>query len=385
MNSLLIVTTIPATIRAFLLPFADRFRERGWRVDAMACGISDNAECLQAFDRVWDVEWSRNPLDVKNFLVAPRVIREVVKTEQYDIIHVHTPVAAFVARYALKDLKKQRKFQVIYTAHGFHFHPLGKPLKNAVFLNLEQLAGPWTDYLVTINREDESAAKRYKILSPERVRYMPGIGVDLARYSPDAVSEADVEQVRHEMGLNGENQLFLSAIEFIPRKHPQDVLKAFAKLARPDVHLAFAGDGPRLAQMQQLASDLGIKNQVHFLGNRRDVPTLMRASVATLLASEQEGLPRSVMESLSLEIPAIGTDIRGTRDLLEGGCGLLVKLGDIDGLAQAMAWVLDRPVAAREMAQRGRKSILAYELQNILKQYEALYAEINNQQSTINN
>ena len=385
MNSLLIITTIPATIRAFLLPFADRFRERGWRVDAMACGISDNAECLQAFERVWDVEWSRNPLDVRNFLVAPRVIREVVKTEQYDLIHVHTPVAAFVARYALKDLKKQRKFHVIYTAHGFHFHPLGKPLKNAVFLKLEQLAGPWTDYLVTINREDESAAKRYKILPPERVRYMPGIGVDIDRYSPDAVSKADVEQVRHEMGLNGQNQLFLSAIEFIPRKHPQDVLKAFAKLARPDVHLAFAGDGPILAEMQQLASDLGVKNQVHFLGHRRDVPTLMRASVATLLASEQEGLPRSIMESLSLEVPAIGTDIRGTRDLLEGGCGLLVKLGDIDGLAQAMAWVLDRPVAAREMAQRGRKSILAYELQNILKQYEALYAEINNQQSTINN
>ena len=80
-----------------------------------------------------------------------------------------------------------------------------------------------------------------------------------------------------------------------------------------------------------------------------------------------------------------GTDIRGTGDLLEGGCGLLVKLGDIDGLAQAMAWVLDHPQAAREMAQRGRESVLAYELQNILKQYEALYAEINNQQSTINN
>ena len=103
MNSLLIVTTIPATIRAFLLPFADRFRAAGWRVDAMACGISDDAECLQAFDRVWDVEGSRNPLDPRNFLAAPQVVREVVKTEKYDIIHVHTPVAAFVTRYALKD------------------------------------------------------------------------------------------------------------------------------------------------------------------------------------------------------------------------------------------------------------------------------------------
>ena len=79
------------------------------------------------------------------------------------------------------------------------------------------------------------------------------------------------------------------------------------------------------------------------------------------------------------------TDIRDTRDLLEGGVGFLVNLGDIDGLAMAMAWVFDRPEAAREMVQGGRKSILAYELQNILKQYEAVYAEINNQQSTINN
>lgn len=375
MNRLLIITTIPATIGAFLLPFAYHFRERGWRVDAMACGASENAECLQAFDRVWDVEWSRNPLDPRNLLVAPRVIREVAETEQYDIIHVHTPVAAFVARYALKDLKKQKKVQIIYTAHGFHFHSLGKPLKNSVFLTLEKLAGPWTNYLVTINSEDESAAKRYQILPPERIRYMPGIGVDLERYSPDAVSEADVQQVRQEMGLNGENQLFLSAIEFIPRKHPQDVLNAFAKLARPDVHLAFAGEGPMLEQMQQLASDLGVKNLVHFLGHRRDIPTLVRASVATLLASEQEGLPRSVMESLSLEVPVIGTNIRGTRDLLEKDCGLLVDVGDTKGIANAMAWVLDHPQEAQVMGQKGRTWMANYELRKIVKLHEELYAE----------
>jgi glycosyltransferase involved in cell wall biosynthesis len=375
MNSLLIVTTIPATLRAFLLPFAYHFRAQGWRVDAMACGVSENAECLQAFDRVWDVVWSRNPLDPRNLLVAPEIIRQVAETEQYDIIHIHTPVAAFVARYALKDLKKQQKFQVIYTAHGFHFHPLGKPFKNAVFQTLEKLAGSWTDYLVTINREDESAAKRYQILPPERVRYMPGIGVDIDRYNPDAVAEAAVGQVRHEMGLNGDDRLFLSAIEFIPRKHPQDVLKAFAKLARLDVHLAFAGDGPMLAQMQQLASDLGVKNQVHFLGNRRDVPILMRASVATLLASEQEGLPRSIMESLSLEIPAIATKIRGTQELLESGCGLLFEVGDIDGFAAAMAWMLDRPEEVREMGKRGRDRMAACDLQQIIKLHEELYAE----------
>ena len=62
-----------------------------------------------------------------------------------------------------------------------------------MFRVLEQLAGRWTDYLVVINREDEAAACR--MLSAERVRYMPGIGVDLDRYAPAAVSDTDVSRV----------------------------------------------------------------------------------------------------------------------------------------------------------------------------------------------
>lgn len=60
---------------------------------------------------------------------------------------------------------------------------------------------------------------------------------------------------------------------------------------------------------------------VHFLGRRRDIPVLMRASVATLIASAQEGLPNCVRESLCMETPVIGTEIRGTRDLLVDGNG----------------------------------------------------------------
>ena len=383
MNRLLIVTTVPETLD-FFIPLTHHLRAKGWRIDAMAREVSASSSHLKIFDRVWDVEWSRNPLEPQNLIVAPQQIRDVLSQQKYDIVNVSTPVAAFVTRYALNDLRKQGKLKLIYTAQGFHFYQGGAPHKNAIFLGLEKIAGSWTDYLVVVNREDESAAKRYGLISADRVRYIPGTGLNLDDFNPNAISEAEIMRVRQELGLAPENSLFLSVAEFIPRKRPGDILKAFAQLGRPQVHLAFAGNGLIFEEMQQLAAKLGVQNQVHLLGKRRDIPVLMRASAATVLASEQEGLPNCVMESLCLEVPAIGTDIRGTRDLLEGGCGLLVKLGDIEGLAQAMAWVLDRPVAAREMAQRGRKSILAYELQNILKQYEALYAEINNQQLTIN-
>lgn len=380
MKRLLQITTVADTIRAFMLPFAYHFRDRGWRVDAMAKGISSSPECVQAFDKVWEIEWSRNPLDIRNFIVAPKVIREVMAEGKYDIVHVHTPVAAFVSRYALNDFRKQGKLKVIYTAHGFHFYRGGKPLKNTVFLNLERFAGSWTDYLVVINREDEEAAKRYRIVPSERVRYMPGIGADIDYYNPNTVSQTELEKVRQELGITPENALFLSVAEFIPRKRHRDVILAFAKLGRSQVHLALAGNGRLMAEMQQLALDLKVEKRVHFLGERRDIPTLMRASVATLLASEQEGLPRCLMESLCLEIPAIGTDIRGIQDLLEGGCGLLIEVGDVEKLAEAMAWILDNPEDALAMGKRGSSRIAEHHLHNIIKLHETLYAEVMCQQ-----
>ncbi|MBF2004332.1 MAG: glycosyltransferase [Chlorogloeopsis fritschii C42_A2020_084] len=374
MNKLLIVATIPITLSSFFTYITRHLQAQGWRVDGMAAGISSDSKCLELFDRVWDVELSRNPLKPQNLIVAPQQIREVFAKQEYDIVNVTTPVAAFVTRYALNDLRKQGRVKVIYTAQGFHFYNGGPIIRNSVFLGLEKLAAPWTDYLVVVNREDEESAKRH-LIKPEQVRYIPGTGLNVGRFNRHAIPEAEIVQLRQELGLLSETPLFLSVAEFIKRKHPQDVLRAFARLARKEACLAFAGNGPLMPQMQQLASQLGIENQVRFLGLRQDIPTLMRIAVATVLASDREGLPNCVMESLCMETPAIGTDIRGTRDLLEGGSGLLFTVGDIEELAAAMALILDNPEAARIIAQRGRERITNYEVPQILKQYEALYTE----------
>ncbi|BAZ25059.1 putative group 1 glycosyl transferase [Kalymmatonema gypsitolerans NIES-4073] len=378
MNRLLMVTTIPDTLRGFLLPFAHHFRAQGWLVDAMACGVSASTECLEAFDQVWEVEWSRNPLDPKNLFSAPRKIREVLAQREYDLVHVHTSVASFVTRYTLNSLAKHKKPKVIYTAHGFNFHPGGKPLKNAVFIALEKLAGQWTDHLVVINRDDEKAAKRYGLVPPHRVHYMPGIGVDINRYNVNNVTADNLLRLRQELGLAPKNSLFVAVAEFTRNKRHTDMVRALARLARPEVHLAFAGDGPQslMDETQKLATELRVQNQVHFLGFRRDVSTLICASVATLLTSEREGLPRSVMEALCLETPVIGTDIRGIRDLLAQGCGLLVKVGDVEGLAGAIARILDHPEEARTMGKRGRERMADYDLKHIIQLHENLYAEV---------
>ncbi|MEA5597650.1 glycosyltransferase family 4 protein [Rivularia sp. UHCC 0363] len=376
MKNLLIITTIPDTLTAFLIPFARHFRAQGWQVDAMACGISAYDKCKDEFDHLWEVQWSRNPLNPRNLLVAPRQIQAAVQQGKYDIVHVHTPVAAFVTRYALKNYRKLDKTKVIYTAHGFHFHNGGTALKNIAFLSLEKIAGSWTDYLVTINREDEQAAIHHQLISSQKVLYMPGIGVDLDYYSYNTTSQAEVEEVRQELDLPADAKLLLSVAEFIPRKHPQDILRAFASINRSDTCLAFAGDGDLFSEMQQLAFQLGIQEKVRFLGHRNDIPTLMRTAFATILASEQEGLPRSVMESLSLETPVIGSDIRGTKDLVSSECGILFPVGNVEKLADAIKYLLNHPQSASIMGKRGREHMKNFDLRHIIKLHETLYAEV---------
>lgn len=374
MPRLLSVSTIAATQRAFLLPFARHFRSKEWQVDALAKGISRCAECIEAFDKVWEIEWSRNPLEPYNLAYAVHRVREVVKTGNYDLVHLHTPVAAFIARYALRGLRA-RGLKVIYTAHGFHFHCGGHPLKNIPFIALEKLAGRWTDFLVVINQEDRQAALRYGIVPRERLCYMPGIGVDTEALSPEQIGFEAVAHIREELRLPPGEPVFVMVAEFTSRKRHRDALLATARLSFP-AHLVLAGTGPLFTEIQALAKKLGIADRVHFLGYRRDIPVLMRAANATILPSEREGLPRSVMESLSLEVPVIGTDIRGTRDLLDGGVGLLVPVGDIEALGQSMTWIVEHPERAREMGRRGRQRVqVGYDLRYILSAHERLYAE----------
>jgi glycosyltransferase involved in cell wall biosynthesis len=371
MVRLLYVTTVSETL-GFLSPLAVHFRKQGWRVDAMACGAG-SSEFSGAFDCTWEAGWSRNPLDPHNLFSAARQVQAVVSSGQYDIVHVHTPVAAFVTRYALRRRSSTIKPWMIYTAHGFHFHPNGAWLKNAFFQTLEKLGGRWTDYLVVINRTDEEAVRNYHIVSPEKIWYMPGIGVDLQGLAPNEVSINDVEKVRQEMALGPGHPLLVMLGEFIPRKRHSDLLRAFARVTRPNVHLALAGTGKGQSATRRLANSLGLEKQAHFLGFRRDVPALIRASVATILPSAQEGLSRSVMESLCLETPVIGTDIRGIRELVGSEAGILVMPGDINGLARAIEQILDHPEEARTMGRCGRERMLEFDLTRVVDCHERLY------------
>ncbi len=362
---LLHVTTVPAALRAFMAPTVPFARAAGWHVDAAAAGADGADDLADAYGMRWDIPWSRNPAAPSNLAHALPEFRAVLARERYDLVHVMTPVAAFVTRAAVALLPRRSRPAVVYAAHGFHFYAGGAAVRNALYKGLERLAAPWTDALCVLNEEDEQAAYALGLADPERTVRFNGPGIDLSRFCPDAVSPADVARVRAGMGIGPGETLVVQVAEFIPRKRHADLIRALARL--PHVHLALPGDGPQREAIQKLAADLGIEDRVHLLGFRRDVPAIMRASNAVVLVSEQEGLPTCVIEALALGVPVVGTDIRGTRDLLARGGGWLVPLGDIEAITGALRGVArgDRPPPAPDMS--------AYSVEAVSAQYERAY------------
>jgi Glycosyltransferase len=369
-RKLLMVTTIPITIKAFLLPYADHFRARGWRVDAMARGIGDaSGNLTDRFDKLFDVQWSRNPFSPANFTQAPGQILEAVRAEAYDIVHVHTPVAAFVTRRTLRKLRRKGRPKIVYTAHGFHFHAGGRALRNTLYRRLEVAAGKWTDRLVVINEEDRRAAERYRIVPETALVQMPGIGLDFSAYAPEKITRDDVRNVRRQMGVKDEEILFTMVAEFSPGKHHQDVVEALARMERQDVHVAFAGSGTTMGQTKELAERLDVPKQVHFLGFRQDVPVLLRASRAAILSSEREGLARSLMEAACMGTPIIGSDARGVIDIVRPHRGLVYPVGDVYALRDAMLQMCEAPYPPVSPDP-------AWRIEHLIALHEELYANL---------
>jgi len=374
--SLLIVATIAGTIGGFLAPYARHFRSLGWRVEAAASDATTDPALRDLFDEVHDLPLSRSIRDVRGLMQARRALEQVLERPP-DIVHVHTPIAGFLTRFVVRGLPAERRPAIAYTAHGFHFHAAGNALTNAAFLTAERIAGRWTDRLIVISDEDEAAARRYRIVPSRRLVHMPGIGVDTRYYAPLAIPADALIAFRRDLGVPGAAPLFAIVGELNRNKRPEDAIAALAAMRQPGAHLVLAGRGPTRAALEAQARAGGVSDRVHFLGEVDDIRPVVRAATALLLLSTREGLARSVMEALSLEVPVIASTARGNRELLGSDRGLVFETGDIGELARAMDWMAEHPDERRQMGLRGRVRMAErYDVGLLLRMHEDLYREM---------
>ena len=338
MTRLLMVSTIATTLSTFLLPHVRCMQHEGWIVDGVANGIASNQDCVNTFNSIYEIEWSRSPLDVVHMIKAMKRIKEIVEKGGYDIVHVHTPIASAVTRFALRHLVEAKKIKMMYTAHGFHFYKGARWLNWLVYYPIEKYLSRYTDVLITINKEDYAIAKNK--MCAKQTEYVPGVGIDVDKINNISV---DKNQKRRALGIPVNAIVLLSVGELNKNKNHEVVIRAIAQLKRDDIIYVICGRGILEDYLKKLAQKLGIFRQTLFLGFRTDIIEIAKASDVFVLPSLREGLPVALMEAMACSLPIVCSDIRGNSDLIDNGIGYRFNPHDVDSLLTCLNAVISQP------------------------------------------
>lgn len=375
MKKILYVTTVSRTINAFLIPHIEMLLEEGYQVDC-ACSIDKaiDKRLLAKGVNIYETPFSRNPLSLKNIKAFTK-LQIIQKLNKYDIVHVHTPVAALYGRLLKMFFPK---IKTIYTAHGYHFYE-GAPKKNwIVFYPIEKLMAKFTDVIININEEDYKITKDR--LKPKSCYLINGVGIDIEEYQ--FRNEETRRREREKLKLEDEDFVILMIAELNENKNHEQLIKAMTHLKNkyPRIKALCVGEGEKEKEIQQAIEAKGLEENVKLLGFREDIKELISASDMGMLLSYREGLPRSIMELMAEGKKVVGTDTRGIRDLISSkNVGKLVKINDFDGTARAI----------RKYYLSGRerfivpKELQKYEVNSVLRELNKVYRGLEEEKEVV--
>jgi glycosyltransferase involved in cell wall biosynthesis len=144
------------------------------------------------------------------------------------------------------------------------------------------------------------------------------------------------------------------------------------------VRLVLIGDGPKRIDLEAEVNRLGIESSVQFLGFRDDAVAWLNDFDAFVLPSLSEGIPRCIMEAMSVSVPVVASDIPGNRNLVSHGeTGLCFVPGDCNDLFEKLLFLMDHPGEVKSMANRANKKIEEeYSSWKMGREYTLLYNEL---------
>ena len=351
MKKALFVASVASMIDQFNLPNIRLLQDMGAEVD-VACNFVKGNTCpqekvqqlLSLLDEMsvncYQVDFDRHTSNVPGHIKAYSQMCAVLEGRKtpvnvphhegggYAFVHCHSPIGGVVGRIAAR----KHGVRTLYTAHGFHFYT-GAPLVNwLMFYPIEKALARVTDALITINREDYERALRN--FSSGRVYYVPGIGIDLQKFHRGQI---DIEAKRAELGVGASEILMLSVGELIPRKGHETVIRALGRMGAgtQNVQYLICGTGGLHDRLSALIHHEGLDGRIGFLGFRTDISELCQAADLFVFPSRQEGLPVALMEAIACKTPALCSDIRGNRDLVQDR-SCLFQSGDVKGLTRIL-------------------------------------------------
>lgn len=370
------VCTIGPTARHLLLPQCEYLRQHGYEVGFVFSPDGTAADLRNAGFTVGEVFISRSitPADAWSVMALARYFRQV----RPDIVHTHTSKGGAVGRLAARLAGVPH---VVHTIHGFPFIEGQKPLKYGLFVRAERLLARMTDLLLSQSLEDVETARKLGIRARLGFPFHIGNGVDLRRFNPERFSAAEREMIRKQEGIS-EGPVIAMIGRMTAEKGHLDLISALAALRElPWSCLLIGPDEGLEAEVRRRLLRAGLDSRVRILGQRLDVDRLLAISDIYVLPSYREGVPRSVIEAQAMGLPAVVTNIRGCREVVQHGeTGLLVEPGNPAQLARALGQLLQDAELRNRMGTAARLRAQAlfdeqHVFKRILQSYSLLSAQ----------
>lgn len=368
-GKVLFCSNVLSHITTFHLPYIEWLQKEGYEVHIATDAA--NSKAPSYCDELIDIGINRSPFSLRN-ITAYRKLKKRIETENYLLIHAHTPVGGVLARLAARKVRAYGT-KVIYTAHGFYFYR-GAPFINwLVYFNIEKFLSRFTDAIITMNEEDYLAAKSKNFKNKETY-LVQGMGVNPNKFA--SILEEDKLLLRKEYGFCKNDFILISVGEMCNRKDPLFIIENIMVLKSkiPNLKVLFVGKGSLEEVIKQRVKDIGAENIIKVLGFRNDIPNLLHISDSLISASHMEGLPICIVEALLCGLPVIASDIRGQIDLIQhGDNGFLFRLNDKNSFINAILEVYSKPDLRKIMAKRAADSMVGYDIENTLKEMSNIY------------
>jgi glycosyltransferase involved in cell wall biosynthesis len=301
----------------------------------------------------------------------------LIRAVRPHILHTHTAKAGAVGRIAAVLAGEARPPIVVHTFHGHVLRGYFDPGKTAFFRALERTLARWTTRLVAVSPEVRDDLVGLGVAPAEKFSVIR-LGIDLERRL--AASDNGRTALRRLFGVAADEFVVGWVGRMTAIKRVDDVLLAFRALRERgvDARLCLVGDGPDREDVEQRAHDLGIARHTLFVGYQRDVAPYYSFFDAFVLPSANEGTPVSAIESLAAGRPVVATGVGGTPDVVEDGAdGILVAVGDVDGIAAALERLAHDPELRRQLGEHGRERVVSrYRVERLVDDVDALYREL---------
>ena len=292
---------------------------------------------------------------------------DVIINHDLDLLHVHYAIPHASAAYMAKQIVKGkigRSIPIITTLHGTDITLVGKDktYEPVVTFSINE-----SDAITAVSENlREETFKNFPITKP--IEVVTNF-VDVSRFS-----KKPIDAFKKVIAPNGE-KILVHASNFRKVKRVNDVIKIFSEVRRyMPAKLLMVGDGPERSATEELARELGVMEDIRFVGKQEQMEEILVVSDLFLLPSEYESFGLAALEAMAARNVVISTNAGGLPEInVQGKTGFMANVGDVGAMSDFAVSILKNEERLEQMKEAAYKHALTFDISNIIPHYENIY------------